>query len=71
MAQGLWPAKPTMVGYFGKFESSLTRRPVNKYSLSNIKKKTLQIFNKHSITKKDLANGSESPELSEPIRERA
>ena len=70
MAQELGPAKPTMVGYFGKFESSLTRRPVNKYSLSNINF-FLQIFNKHSITKKDLANGSESPELSEPIRERA
>ena len=36
MAQWLGPAKPTMEGYFGKFESSLTRRPVNKYSSSNI-----------------------------------
>ena len=42
---GLGPAKPTVEGYFGKFESSLTRRRVNKYSLSNINK-LLQIFNK-------------------------
>ena len=45
MAQGLGPAKPTLKGYFGKFESSLTKRRVNIYSLSNINK-LLQIFNK-------------------------
>ena len=49
MAQWLGPAKPTMEGYFGKFESSLTRRPVNKYSSSNINN-FLQLFKKSQQT---------------------